>query len=246
MVGRVALVTGAEGEIGQGIVQALLDRGAQVWAADLRQSSVAPRTALRTVELDLTDPGAVRDLLDRVAAEAGPPELVVNAAGGPGRVRTPVDEVTDEAWSRVVSLNLDGVFHVCREVARQLKAQNRGGSIVNISSGAGRTYSRTGVQAYAAAKAGVIGLTRQLARELGAFGIRVNCIAPGLIVTHGTRDELATLSDEAVSRHLEGVALGRLGQPDDLVEPIMFFLDDGARYVTGQTISVDGGAIMMG
>ncbi|MBO9524135.1 MAG: SDR family oxidoreductase [Nocardioidaceae bacterium] len=247
--GRVALVTGATGEIGAGVAAALLDQGATVWAVDLRPPPRVPGVAAereRFVQADITDAGAVADLVARIAAEDGGPDLVVNAAGGPGSVRTPVDEVRDEDWARVVALNLDAAFYVCREATRALKRQRRPGSIVNISSGAGRTYSRTGVQAYASAKAGVIGLTRQLARELGPFGIRVNCVAPGLIRTNGTRDELARLPEERLREHLSGVALGRLGEADELVDPILFFLDDGARYVTGQTVSVDGGAVMLG
>lgn len=246
--GRIAVVTGAAGDIGLAVARALVAEGATVWCADIRTppSADGEELPLRWAELDITDSEAVGAFFARVGAETGPATLLVNAAGGPGRVRTPVDEVTDDAWDRVVRLNLGGTFFACREVVRHLKGAGLPGSIVNVSSGAGRTYSRTGVQAYAAAKAGVIGLTRQLARELGPHGIRVNCVAPGLVISDGTRAEIDGLGAEALATHLSGVALGRLGEAADMVAPILFYLDDAAGYVTGQTISADGGSIMLG
>lgn len=246
--GKVAVVTGASGDIGLAIARELAAGGATVWCVDVRPPAqgIEGEERLRYAELDITDSSAVTAFFERVRAEDGPAALVVNAAGGPGSVRTPVDEVTDEAWHRVLTLNLTGTFHCCREAVRHMKAAGIPGSIVNISSGAGRTYSRTGVQAYAAAKAGVIGLTRQLARELGPHGIRVNCVAPGLIVSDGTREEIGRLGEESLATHLGGVSLGRLGEAEDMVAPVMFFLDDAAGYVTGQTISADGGSIMLG
>ncbi len=247
---RTAIVTGAAGDIGLAVTRALAEQGATVWAVDLRPAPYgwsAPKSGqVHWASVDITDATSVAALVDRIEQTSGNLSLLVNGAGGPGTVRTPVDEVTDEQWTRVVDLNLNGLFYMCREVARVMKASGRPGSMVTISSGAGRTYSRTGVQAYAAAKAGAIGLTRQLARELGAFGIRVNCIAPGLIVSDGTREEIDRLPAAELERHLSGVALGRLGHADDLVAPILFFLDDGSRYVSGQTISVDGGSTMLG
>ncbi|MEU4173131.1 SDR family NAD(P)-dependent oxidoreductase [Streptomyces sp. NPDC026665] len=248
---RIALVTGASGDIGRATAEDLAARGATVYAADITVTSderVRPIGAgqLVPLRLDVTDAQAVAQAFAAIAAERGPVTLLVNAAGGPGRTRTPVDEVTDEAWHRVVALNLDGAFHCCREAVRWMKATRAEGSIVNVSSGAGRTYSRTGVQAYAASKAGVIGLTRQLARELGPNGIRVNCVAPGLIEVAGIQGEIASIGADGLARHLEGVALGRLGRAQDLVGPVVFFLGAGSAYVTGQTISVDGGSVMLG
>lgn len=247
--GRVAVVTGASGDIGRAVAQTLADAGAVVWCVDLRQPNGErgePGAMLRWAQLDITDSDAVTAFFDRVRIETGPATLLVNAAGGPGGVRTAVDEVSDEDWDRVLRLNLTGTFYCCREAVRHMKAAELAGSVVNISSGAGRTYSRTGVQAYAAAKAGVIGLTRQLARELGVDRIRVNCVAPGLVVSDGTRDEIGRLDEAALDAHLSGVAMRRLGEAADMVAPIMFFLDDAAGYVTGQTISADGGSIMLG
>lgn len=244
LTGRVALVTGAGGDIGRSVALGLVRRGARVYAADIRP--VDPADGLVPLLLDVRDSDAVAVAFARIAEESGPVRLLVNAAGGPGSIRTPIDQVTDEAWHAVVSLNLDGTFHCCREAVRWMKSARTTGSIVNVSSGAGRTSSRTGVQAYAAAKAGVIGFTRQLAREAGPAGIRVNCVAPGLIAVDALQEEIAALGADGLAAHLGGVALGRLGRADDLVEPVLFFLGDGAGFVTGQTISVDGGSVMLG
>ncbi|WP_202310839.1 SDR family NAD(P)-dependent oxidoreductase [Mesorhizobium sp. L-8-10] len=248
--GRCAVITGAKGDIGAAIAAELARRGAHVFAVDIgyRERS-GPETAgagqIVRLPLDVTDAAAVSETFREISVQAAPISLLVNAAGGPGNVRVPVDQVTDADWHRVVSLNLDGLFFCCREAARAMKPIG-GGAIVNISSGAGRNWTRTGVQAYAAAKSGVIGLTRQLARELGPAGIRVNCIAPGLIEVDATREEIARIPPEDRKAHIANIALGRLGKATDLVGPTLFFLGDDAAFVTGQTISVDGGSIMLG
>ncbi|MFI9557550.1 SDR family NAD(P)-dependent oxidoreductase [Nonomuraea endophytica] len=238
----VAVVTGAAGEIGQAICVALLARGTRVWALDLREVALDGAVHRR---LDVTDSCGVSEVFDEIEAVEGRVDFLVNCAGGPGGPRAPIDQVSDEAWRAVVALNLDGVFHCSRAAAASMK-RARKGAIVNISSGAGRTTSRTGVQAYAAAKAGVIGFTRQLARELGPDGIRVNCVAPGLILADPTRADWERLAQGQREEFLSGVALGRIGEAGDIAGPVLFFLSEEARYVTGQTISADGGAIMLG
>ncbi|WP_157249266.1 SDR family NAD(P)-dependent oxidoreductase [Nonomuraea typhae] len=238
----VAVVTGAAGEIGQAICGALLSRGARVWALDLRE---VPLDGAVRRHLDVTDSRGVSQVFEEIEAVEERIDFLVNCAGGPGGPRAPVDQVSDEAWRAVVALNLDGVFYCSRAAAGAMKRAGRG-AIVNISSGAGRTTSRTGVQAYAAAKAGVIGFTRQLARELGPAGIRVNCVAPGLILADPTRADWERLPRDQREEFLSGVALGRIGEAADIAGPVLFFLSEDARYVTGQTISADGGAIMLG
>lgn len=247
--GRTAVVTGAAGEIGAAIAEALAERGADVWGLDLRaaDSEATPTGAgsPRMIALDVTDSSAVDRVFAELERAAGSIDLLVNCAGGPGSVRTGIDQVTDDRWHAVTTLNLDGTFYCSRSAVASMK-RSGGGSIVNLSSGAGRTHSRTGVQAYAAAKAGVIGLTRQLARELGGAGIRVNCVAPGFVCTEPTRAEWARMPERERETLLASVALGRVGVADDLVGPVLFFLSDAAGFVTGQTISVDGGTIMLG
>ena len=137
-------------------------------------------------------------------------------------------------------------IHFTRAVAPSMKAGRRG-SIVNISSGAGRSHSLTGIQAYASAKAGLIGFTRQTARELGPHGIRVNCVAPGFVRSNpATERQWQAMGEAGQQRLMESIALRRLGEPEDIARAVVFFASDDARYVTGQTISVDGGHWMLG
>jgi 3-oxoacyl-[acyl-carrier protein] reductase len=158
----------------------------------------------------------------------------------------PVEEVSEEAWRAIFAVNLDGAFHFTRSAVPAMKTRGSG-SIVNISSGAGRSYSLTGIQAYASAKAGLIGFTRQTARELGAFGIRVNCVAPGFVRSNPASERQWQAMGEAGQRRLlDSIALRRLGEPEDIARAVLFFASDDARYVTGQTISVDGGHWMLG
>lgn len=158
----------------------------------------------------------------------------------------PVEQVSDGAWRRIVAINLDGAFHFTRAVVPHMKAHG-GGAIVNISSGAGRSYSLTGIQAYASAKAGLIGFTRQTAMELGPHGIRVNSVAPGFVLSNpATEKQWEAMGSEGQQLFLHSVALRRLGRPEEIARAVVFFVSDDASYVTGQTISVDGGKWMLG
>src|SRR4029077_3570997 len=152
----------------------------------------------------------------------------------------------DDDWREIFAVNLDGAFHFTRAVAPTMKRAGRG-AIVNISSGAGRSYSLTGIQAYASAKAGLIGFTRQTARELGRHGIRVNSVAPGFMRTNpATELQWEAMGAAGQARLMDSIALGRLGVPEDVARAVLFFVSDDAAYVTGQTISVDGGQWMLG
>jgi len=174
-------------------------------------------------------------------------DVLVNCAGGVvGQTMKPVEEVSEEAWRAIFAVNLDGAFHFTRAAVPAMKTRRRG-SIVNISSGAGRSYSLTGIQAYASAKAGLIGFTRQTARELGEFGIRVNCVAPGFVRSNPSSErQWQAMGDAGQRKLIESIALRRLGEPEDIARAVLFFASDDARYVTGQTISVDGGHWMLG
>ena len=256
LLGEVAIVTGAAHGIGRAICVELAREGASVWACDvLERELTETRRAVgeraegpcRTALVDVTDPARVAAFVDEVVAAEGRLDVLVNTAGGVvGQTMRPIEEVTEEDWRRIFAINLDGAFHFTRAVAPAMKARGRG-SIVNISSGAGRSYSLTGIQAYASAKAGLIGLTRQTARELGVFGIRVNSVAPGFIRSNpATERQWAAMGPEGQARLLEGIALGRLGEPEDVARVVVFFASDDARYVSGQTISADGGHWMLG
>jgi 3-oxoacyl-[acyl-carrier protein] reductase len=191
---------------------------------------------------DLTSPDAV----GRFFSGAGAVDILVNCAGGvAGQVGRPLEEVTDEDWRAVVDVNLTSTFLCTRAVVPGMK-QRRWGRIVNISSGAGRTVSLTGIQAYASAKAAQIGFTRQMAHELGRFGITVNCIAPGFILSNPTTQRQWESYGEAGQRALvEGIAMRRLGEPADIANGVRFFVAEESSWVTGQTISIDGGHALL-
>jgi 3-oxoacyl-[acyl-carrier protein] reductase len=254
--GRVAIVTGAAHGIGRAICVELAREGAAVWACDLRApelegtraavDTVAPG-ACRTATVDVRDAAAVGAFVARVDAASGRIDALVNTAGGvAGQVMRPVEEVPDADWREIFAVNLDGAFHFTRAAAPAMKRAGRG-AIVNISSGAGRSYSLTGIQAYASAKAGLIGFTRQTARELGRHGIRVNSVAPGFIRSNpATERQWDAMGGDGQARLVESIALHRLGTPEEIARAVIFFVSDDAAFVTGQTISVDGGQWMLG
>jgi 3-oxoacyl-[acyl-carrier protein] reductase len=229
LAGKTAVVTGTAHGIGSGIAQALRDSGAAVQGVDKDTA-------------DLTSPEAVRDFF----ATAGAVDILVNCAGGVcGQVGHPIEEVTDEDWRAVLDANLTSTFLCTRAVVPGMK-QRRWGRIVNISSGAGRTVSLTGIQAYTSAKAAQIGFTRQMAHELGRFGITVNCIAPGFILSNPTTQRQWEGYGEAGQRKLvEGIAMRRLGEPADIANGVRFFVAEESSWVTGQTISIDGGLALL-
>lgn len=192
--------------------------------------------------VDITDSrqvGRYFDSLPRV-------DILVNNAGGVcGQTFSPLEQVRDEAWEAVVGANLTGTFNCTRAVVGGMKARGWG-RIVNISSGAGRTVSLTGIQAYASAKAAQIGFTRQMAHELGRYGITVNCIAPGFILSNPTTQlQWEGYGPDGQRRVLEGIAVGRLGSPADIAHGVRFFVAEASSWITGQTISIDGGSALL-
>jgi 3-oxoacyl-[acyl-carrier protein] reductase len=208
--------------------------------------AVAPG-ACRAGTVDVRDAAAVGAFVARVDAASGRIDALVNTAGGvAGQVMRPVEEVPDADWREIFAVNLDGAFHFTRAAAPAMKRAGRG-AIVNISSGAGRSYSLTGIQAYASAKAGLIGFTRQTARELGRYGIRVNSVAPGFIRSNPASErQWDAMGADGQARLVESIALHRLGTPEEIARAVVFFVSDDAAYITGQTISVDGGQWMLG
>ncbi len=223
------MVTGTAHGIGAAIVAALEADGAEVHGLDKDT-------------VDITDSSQVEAYFRSLP----PVDILVNNAGGVcGQSFTPVEEVTDEAWRAVVDANLTGTFNCTRAVVPGMKRQ-RWGRIVNISSGAGRTVSLTGIQAYASAKAGQIGFTRQMAHELGRFGITVNCIAPGFILsTPTTQRQWDGYGPSGQERVLSGISVGRLGTPEDIAHGVRFFVAEASSWITGQTISIDGGSALL-
>lgn len=242
LTGRLALVTGAGTGIGAGIAQGLAAHGARVVVAGRTPSSLqgtvqaieAAGGQAHAVALDVSDPASCRAAAARVASEFGELSLLVNNAGVIEYAAID-DPAVDDAWQRIIGTNLGGPFHVARAFLEPLRATC--GTIVNIGSIAGFVYTSNTV-GYSASKAGVHMLTAALARELGPHGIRVNAVAPGAIATPMS----PSASDaEARARLLRRVPLGRIGQPADLVGPVVFLSSPMSAYVTGATLLADGG-----
>jgi len=251
--GKIAIVTGAAHGIGRAICVELSRCGAHVWASDVLSDDLGEtRRACRDsggrceiATIDVTDEEEVGAFVRRVDDEEGRIDILVNTAGGVmGQVGRPLESVSGADWERVLAVNLTGSFYTARAVAPAMK-RRRDGRIVNISSGAGRSVSLTGIQAYASAKAGQLGLTRQLAHELGPWGITVNAVAPGFVLSNpATQRQWESYGPEGQRALVEGIVLRRLGTPEDIAHGVLFFASDEARWCTGQVLSIDGGVAM--
>jgi 3-oxoacyl-[acyl-carrier protein] reductase len=234
--GQAAVVTGTAQGIGSAIADLLESEGATVHRVD--KDSAAKNHAEKNSAVDLRDSAAV----DAFFASLGEVHILVNNAGGvQGQTHTPIDELTDAAWDAVVDANLRTAFACTRAAARIMKPA-RYGRIVNISSGAGRSVSLTGIQAYTSAKAGQIGFTRQMAHELGPYGVTVNCIAPGFVLSNPTTQaQWDSYGEDGQRALLERIATRTTGKPQDIARGVLFFVAPDAGWVSGQTISIDGG-----
>ena len=241
LTGQIALVTGASRGLGKAIALELAKRGATVVGTATSEAGAQAISDLlagnqgRGVVLNVTDAAACDALLAELGKEGGPHILVNNA----GITRDGLAmRMKDDDWSAVIGTNLDSVFRLSRGVLRvMMKA--RAGRIINVTSVVG-SAGNPGQANYAAAKAGVAGMTRALARELGSRNITVNCVAPGFIDTDMTR----ALGDDQTAALLGQIPLGRLGQPADVANAVAFLAGPGAGYITGTTVHVNGGMFM--
>ena len=241
--GQVALVTGASRGIGAAIALELAKQGLKVVGTATTQegaskvhSALAAFAGCSGHVLDVTDGAAVEALVDAVVKEQGSLHILVNNAGITRD--TLAMRMKDEDWDAVMDANLKGVFRMSRAVMRTMMKQ-RYGRIINITSVVGAS-GNPGQSNYAAAKAGVAGMTRALARELGSRNITVNCIAPGFIETDMTSG-LAAAQQEALQNQ---IPLGHLGKPQDIANAVVYLASPGASYVTGQELHVNGGMYM--
>jgi 3-oxoacyl-[acyl-carrier protein] reductase len=229
LAGKIAVVTGTAHGIGSGIAESLRAEGATVHGVD-RDTA------------DLAKSAAVREFF----AGVGPVDILVNNAGGVcGQVGHPLEEISDDDWHAVLDANLTSAFHCTRAVVPAMKERGWG-RIVNIASAAGLTVSKTGIQAYTSAKAGQIGFTRQMAHELGPFGITVNCIAPGFIRSNPTTErQWEGYGADGQHALVQGIAMRRLGEPADIANGVQFFVSERSSWVTGQIIAIDGGSALL-
>jgi 3-oxoacyl-[acyl-carrier protein] reductase len=231
--GRTALVTGGSRGIGRAIAAELANAGAQV-VVGYRSSTeeaegVASEIGGKAIQADVSDPDEAKRLVD----EAGEVDVLVNNAGVTRDgllVRMP-----DEDWRNVLDTNLGGTFNTCRAASRGMM-KRRSGAIVNISSVVG-VHGNPGQTNYAASKAGIIGFTKALARELGSRGVRANVVAPGYISTRLTNE----LPEELRQTMLANTPLGRFGESQDIAGAVRFLCSDAAAFVTGEVLLVDGG-----
>jgi 3-oxoacyl-[acyl-carrier protein] reductase len=242
MMARVALVSGGSRGIGRATVLRLAMSGFDV-AFCYRSDSAAAQALKKEVsalgvrvlacQVDVTEATSVQAMLEEADDQLGPVDVVVTSAG---IVRdSPLVTMSDDAWHSVLDVNLDGVHHVCRAAVFGMMKRHSG-CIVNVSSVAG-IYGNATQSNYSAAKAGIIGYSRALAKEVGRYGVRCNVVAPGFIDT----DMTSGLSDKARERALASIPLGRFGGADEVADLIGYLVSERARYVTGAVFQIDGG-----
>ncbi len=250
---QVALVTGAGYGLGQAIAVRLSAMGCHVYGADLfpehleeTQRLIQSRGGVFSrYVFDVTHPHEWEEWTSFVLDGGAGLHILVNNAGGvAGQVHQDIEEVGNDDWDTVLKINLYSVFYGIRAVAPVMKAQEYG-RIVNISSGAGRSHSLTGIQAYTSAKAGQIGLTRQMAAELGPHGITVNNVAPGFVRSNPTTEkQWQAMGETGQNQLVASIPVRRLGSAEDIAAVVGFLASPEAGYVTGQVVSADGGLQM--
>lgn len=251
--GHIAVVTGAAQGLGLGIAERLARNGASVVMADLQRKKAEEESGrLRKLGLetmpayvDVSDSAAVYACFDAAAEAHGRLDILVNNAGV-GQKVAPIVELDDVEWDRVIRVTLTGTFYCCRAAGRIMERQESG-AIVNISSINGQNPAAL-VAAYNAAKEGVISLTRTLARELAAYGVRVNAVCPGPVYTEFNRSNMAQRSktlglteEEMIERIRSAIPLGRWGKPEDIANGVAFLCSPAAGWITGEVLRVSGG-----
>ncbi len=241
---QIALVTGASRGIGEAIALALGDAGATVIGtatSDAGAAAIGENLAARQIkgagmQLNVADADSISACLQRISDEFGAPDILVNNAGITRD--TLLMTMKDEQWEEIINTNLSSVYRMCKSVIRPMM-KKRGGRIINISSVVGAT-GNPGQTNYAAAKAGLVGFGKSLAREIGSRGITVNTVAPGFIDTDMTRE----LAEDQRAALAGQIPLGRLGSVDEVAAAVVFLASPAAAYITGETIHVNGGMFM--
>lgn len=242
---KIALVTGGGRGIGKAIAQGLSEAGATVAVNDIDQQSAAMTAGTLVGDAkpylaDVADPAAVQDLVNKITTDWGRLDILVNNAGI--EPRAPILDMPIEDWKRTLDVNLSAAFYTSKFAGTIMKDRGSG-VIVNIASIAGHNIPIKDRSGYVASKAGLIGFTRECAREFAAYNIRVNAICPGVIETEMTAH--LRQNEAQMAKWLEDIPQKRLGIPEDVVGLVLFLCSDAARYLTGQAINVDGGKVML-
>jgi len=248
---QLCWITGATGGIGKATSELLAKKGVNLILSDLDEAELYQHTSeleklgvkVIPLPLDVSNLQSVKEAGNMIKKEIGNIDILINGAGiSPkglnGRVSS--DKLDIEEWHQVLDINLNGSYYCSREAIKMMKENNKG-NIVNISSQAGRTYSAVTAAHYAVSKAGLIALTRQMAGELGSFGINVNAIAPGRIDTKMIWDVPKDMNEEIV----KNIPLRRLGTPEEVANTILFLTTSQSSYITGAVIDINGGRAML-
>lgn len=253
--GQVAIVTGGVRGIGRAIAAACSREGAAVAVLDLDEADSPPVRELGDcmggsgkrglyLRANVTERAEVQGAVEEVVRAFGRVDILVNNAGG-GMDPVPLEDLEEADWSRVLTLNLTAAYLCSRALIKHMKAQGSG-RIINISSQAGRSKSELANLPYASAKAGLLGFTRQLANEVGPYGITVNAVAPGLVLSGERVQRRWEARSEAERRRMvEAIPLRRLGTPEEIAAVVAFLASPEASYITGATIDVNGGRFML-
>ena len=246
---KVAIVTGGAKGIGRAIAAALAKDSYNVVIADVDQRS-AEETAKEVIQsggialaikTDVSNRIEVQEMVKMVISRFSRIDILVNDAGGALFRRRPIEEVAEEEWDRVIDVNLKGTFLCCQAVVTPMKERRRG-RIINISSIAGRTQSQVASIDYSSAKAGILGLTRQLAKELAPYGIIVNAVCPGVITSERVKAKIESMEDK--DEIMGAIPLGRTGTVEEIADLVCWLASSNCSFMTGATIDVNGGRFM--
>jgi 2-hydroxycyclohexanecarboxyl-CoA dehydrogenase len=245
LAGKVAFVTGAGRGMGRAMAQRLAAEGAQLAVTDIdKDAAAAAASALGgdavAIHLDVTDALSVAAAVEETTVALGPIDILVNNAGWDRLA--PFVDTDEDLWDRLIAVNLKGVLHTCRAVVPQM-TERRTGRIVNISSDAGRVGS-TGEAVYSATKAGIIGFTKTLAREVAKSNVTANVVCPGPTETPLLTEMVGAGNDRLITALQRAIPLGRLGRPEEVAAAVAFLASEDAAFITGQTLSVSGGLTM--
>ncbi|UCE40436.1 MAG: SDR family oxidoreductase [Candidatus Aminicenantes bacterium] len=247
LVGRVAIVTGAGRGIGRAISEKLVESGARVVASDINLANAEETAQILNVHrqtsiacrVDVTSVESLESMIAEAEEKLGHVDILVNNAGI--MFRTRVLDISAEEWEKTLQVNITGPF-LCTQAVLPGMKERKFGRIINISSSAGRSVSTLGGAHYTASKAGLLGLTRAVAKEVASFGITVNAICPGLIDTEMARK---TTSEKELQDFLDSFPIRRIGTPEEVGDLVVFLCSDKASYITGASLDINGGDLMI-